>query len=128
MKPIQLPFWCLRLFVDFRILIDAFQRHCTWHILRTTGGSNTYSDKTKSSIGLFSSISFAPKKNGRSSKGTFPSRITLTRFVKAQRKFTRLFSRLRNQIVQNLGQNAIQTSTRAVVEGHESIVDGKLRG
>ena len=36
--------------------------------------------------GFFSANSFAPKKCGRSSKGTFPSRITFTRFVKALRK------------------------------------------
>ena len=33
--------------------------------------------------GFFSAISFAPKKYSRSSKGTFPSRITFTKFVKA---------------------------------------------
>ena len=37
--------------------------------------------------GFFNAISFAPKKYGRSSKGTFPSRITFTRFVRALKKF-----------------------------------------
>ena len=52
--------------------------------------SIAYSDRTKFSIGFFSAISFAPKKYGRSSKGTFPSRITFTSFVKALRKFSRV--------------------------------------
>ena len=38
--------------------------------------------------GFFSAISFAPKKYGRSSEGTFPSRITFTKFVKCLRKFS----------------------------------------
>ena len=36
--------------------------------------------------GFFRAIRFAPKKYGRSSKDTFPSRITFTRFVRALRK------------------------------------------
>ena len=36
--------------------------------------------------GFFSAIRFAAKKYGRSSKGTFPSRITFTRFLKVLRK------------------------------------------
>ena len=50
--------------------------------------SFAYSDRTNTSSGFFSAISFAPKKYGRSSKGTFPSRITFTRFDKALRKFS----------------------------------------
>ena len=50
--------------------------------------SIAYRNRTKSSIGPFSAISFAPKKYGRSSKGTSQSRITFTRFVKALRKFS----------------------------------------
>ena len=41
--------------------------------------------------GFFSAISFAPKKYGRSSKGTFPLRITFTGFVKALRNFSQVF-------------------------------------
>ena len=38
--------------------------------------------------GFFREFSFAPKKYGRSSKDTFPSRITFTKFFKALRKFS----------------------------------------
>ena len=37
--------------------------------------------------GFFSGVSFAPKRCGRSSKGTFPSTIKFTRLVKTLRKF-----------------------------------------
>ena len=50
-------------------------------VLHTAKGRNPPS-------GFFSAISFAPKKYGRSSKGTFRSRITFTRIVKALRKFS----------------------------------------
>ena len=40
------------------------------------------------SSGFFSAFNFAPKKYGRSKEGTFPSRITFTRFDKALRKFS----------------------------------------
>ena len=39
------------------------------------------------SSGFFSAIIFAPKKYDRSTKGSFPSTITFTSFVKALRKF-----------------------------------------
>ena len=86
-RPIQRPFLYIQLLVDFRILPDLIRRHYPAHfadnqrkLLPTAIGQST-------SSGFFSAISFAPKKYGRKSKGTFPSRITFTRFVKALRKF-----------------------------------------
>ena len=51
--------------------------------------SIAYSDRTKSFIWLFfSARGFAQKKYDPSSEGTFPSRITFTRFFKALKKFS----------------------------------------
>ena len=83
-EAISAQLWCLHLIVAFHILLDVIRRHSIWHILRkvlpTAIGRSPPS-------GFFSESSFAPKKYGRSSKGTFPSRITFTRLLKALRKF-----------------------------------------
>ena len=50
--------------------------------------SIAYSDRTKSSIGLFLAQLVSHQKNGQSSKGTFPSRDTFRKLVKALRKFS----------------------------------------
>ena len=90
LRPIQRPFWCLHLLVDFRVLLDVIRRHGIRHILWTTGKSIAYCDRTMSSIGLLCAISFALKDYGRSSKRTFPPGITFSRSVKALRKISQV--------------------------------------
>ena len=70
-----------------------------------------------------------PKKYSRSSKGSFPSRVTFTRFVRALRKFSVQFTRSTWQSnFSKFARNTIQLCSRAVWEGHESLVDKKLGG
>ena len=83
MRTIKRPFWRLHLLVDFRILFNVIPRHGIRQILRTTGRKSFLQQEDEVfHRAFFSAISSATKKYGRSSKGTFPSRITFKRFVK----------------------------------------------
>ena len=65
--------------------------------------------------GFFSAISYAPKKYGRSSKGTFHSlcMITFVWFVVLWGKSVHFSVRLGSQVFQKLARKSIQTCTRA---------------
>ena len=86
MRPIQRSFWCLHLFVGFRILPDSKTSYPA-HLAENRRKVLSKAIGRSPQSGFSSAISFAPKKYGRSSKGTFPSKITFTRFVRALRKF-----------------------------------------
>ena len=91
LRPIQNAFWCLHMLVEPRNLLDVIQRHGLGHILWQQVESIAYSQRMNISIALFSAIDIATQRYVRSSKGTFPSRITFTTIVEVLRKINPVF-------------------------------------
>ena len=88
-RPIQRPFWCLLLLVDFRSLLDVIRRHGIRHILRTTGGN--YGLQRQDEVfhrAVLAQLVSHQRSTVEVRKISFPSRNIFTRFVKALRKFS----------------------------------------